>query len=61
MVTPKCFLCSAPAAAVIFAPHGCTCHAAQTQARCVQHMLRLQDTDEDYTIMETFQDYAMLF
>lgn len=59
-VVPRCFLCSSPAAATIFAPHGCACSDQQTQARCVQHMMRLRETDDNYDVVETYPMYEML-
>lgn len=58
-VTPPCDLCSDVSVAMVFAPAGCTCLANVYQRRCMQHMLRVQDTDtvevvEDYTVEKIF-------
>ena len=58
--TPQCMFCEAPAAALLDMPAGCLCDGRQYQYRCVQHMLRASDTDERFSVVATFQDYALL-
>lgn len=58
--TPQCVFCQAPAAALLDMPAGCLCDGRQYQYRCVQHMLRASDTDERFSVVATFQDYALL-
>lgn len=52
-VTPPCDLCSDVSVAMICAPKGCTCLANLYQRRCLQHVMRLADTD-DFTIVEDY-------
>lgn len=56
----KCSFCRANAAATIFAEHGCTCSEWRVQHRCVQHMLRLADTDNGYVVVCIYPTYELL-
>lgn len=59
-MTPRCSFCSSAAAALIDAPDGCTCSDRRWQYRCVQHMLRADDTGETFSIVATFPDYRLV-
>lgn len=50
------FGCQDPVVAVVHAPEGCTCAGNRYQPRCMQHLMRLADTDEGcFEIVEDFR------
>lgn len=52
------FGCKDPVAVVIHAPNGCLCANNKYQPRCMHHLNRLRDTNEDdYAIVEDFRIY----
>ena len=53
--TPPCDLCSDVSVAMIYAADGCTCLTNRYQRRCMQHMLKVQDTDQ----IEIVEDYTL--
>lgn len=50
-----CLLCEDPAVVVCYFPNGCTCSPNRVQARCMQHLIRASDTEEDFAILEDFR------
>lgn len=53
----KCLLCDdeALAVAVFYAPHGCTCSPNKIQPRCMQHLMRADNTDEEMHMLGDFR------
>lgn len=51
----KCLLCESEAVAVGYFPHGCTCSPNKIQPRCMQHLIRADDTEEEFVILEDFR------
>lgn len=52
----KCILCKDDAVVVVYAPNGCTCSPNKYQPRCMQHLMRLFDSDEGgFDIIEDFR------
>ncbi|HEX4611120.1 MAG TPA: hypothetical protein VH092_23215 [Urbifossiella sp.] len=51
----KCLLCYSEAAAIVYAPNGCTCSPNKYQPRCEQHLRRAWDTGEDIIVVEDFR------
>ena len=50
------FGCKDPVVAVVHTSDGCTCAANKYQPRCMQHLMRLDDTDGGrFTIVEDFR------
>jgi hypothetical protein len=50
------FGCTDPVVAVLHTPEGCTCALNKYQPRCMQHLMRLGDTDEgNFKIVEDFR------
>lgn len=51
----QCLLCEDEAVVIVHAPHGCLCSPNKYQPRCMQHLMRANDTDEDITVIEDFR------
>lgn len=50
------FGCKDPVVVVVHTPDGCLCAGNKYQPRCMQHLLRLHDTNEgEYEIVEDFR------
>lgn len=53
------FGCDDAVVAVVHTPDGCTCAANKYQPRCMQHLMRLDDTDGgEFEIVEDFRIYG---
>ena len=53
------FDCDDAVVAVVHTPNGCTCAGNKYQPRCMQHLMRLSDTDEGcFEIVEDFRIYG---
>jgi hypothetical protein len=50
----KCLLCEGEAAVIVYAPYGCTCSPHKIQPRCIQHLMRAWDSQENITVIEDF-------
>lgn len=56
LITPiKCLLCSDDAVVIVYAENGCTCSPNKYQPRCMQHLMRANDSNEDIEIVEDFR------
>lgn len=52
----KCLLCNDTAVVVVKADHGCTCAGNIYQPRCMQHLIKLDDSDTGrFEIVEDFR------